>query len=327
MSDSSDLDVLAIGNALVDVLAHVDDDGLAQIGFEKASWGLVDEDEAERLYAAMPPSIEVSGGCAANTASGVDSMGGAAAYVGKVKDDQLGKVFTHDIRSAGVEFATEPLTDGPSTGRCLILVTPDAERTMRPYLGAAHQLAPSDIDEAQVARAQITYLEGFLWDPPGAKEAFRVAIAAAHRAGRKVALSLSDKVCVDNYRHEFLALLDGGHVDLVFCNEDEVTALFEVDDVDDAIRRLGDRCPQGVVTRGAQGSVVTSGDGLVAVPAVPVDRLVDTTGAGDLFAAGFLYGLTHGADAAECGRLGGIAAAEVISHIGARPEVRLSTLI
>ena len=327
MSSDQPLDVLAIGNALVDVLAHVDDEGLAALGLEKGSWALVGQEDAERLYAAMPPGVEVSGGSAANTAAGVDSLGGEAAYIGKVRDDQLGKVFAHDIKAAGVEYLTEAATAGPPTGRCLILVTPDAQRTLRPYLGAAHGLTPGDVDEEAVARARVTYLEGFLWDPPGAKEAFRVAMNAAHRSGRLVALNLSDVVCIANYGHEFLELLDGGHLDLVFGNEQEARALFEVDDFDEAVQRLQQRCRLAAITRGPEGSVVISSDGTVAVPAAPVEQVVDTTGAGDLFVAGFLYGLTRGDDPAECARLGGIAAAEVISHIGARPEVPLSTLI
>ena len=328
MASSQELDVLAIGNALVDVLAHVDDAGLARMGFEKASYSLLDEDDAERLYDAMPPSVEVSGGSAANTAAGVDSMGGEAGYVGKVKDDQLGEVFTHDIRAIGVEYATPPSADGPPTGRCLILVTPDAERTMRTYLGAAHELTAADVDDEQVTRAKVTYLEGYLWLPDGPRDALHRAIAAARGAGRQVALSLSDPFVVETRRKELLALLDAGDVDLVFGNADEVTALFEVDEFDAAAAQMQQRCAVAALTRGAAGSVVvTAGGDRVAVSAAPVERVVDTTGAGDLFAAGFLYGFTHGADPAECGRLGSIAAAEVISHIGARPEVALSTLI
>jgi sugar/nucleoside kinase (ribokinase family) len=323
-----ELDVLAIGDALVDVLAHVDDAELARLGLEKSSYALLEAEEAEQLYAAMPPSVEISGGAAANTAAGVDSMGGEAGYVGKVRDDQLGEVFAHDIRAIGVEYETSFAAEGPPTGRCLILVTPDAERTMRAYLGAAHGLRAVDIDQDQVARSKVIYVEGYLWLPDETGEALHRAVDVTGAAGREIAITLSDPFVVETRRKEFLDLLDGGKVDLVFGNEDEIKALYEVDDFDDAVRLVAQQCSVAALTRGAQGSVVVTADaGPVAVPAQPVERVVDTTGAGDLFAAGFLYGWTHDADPAECARLGGIAAAEVISHIGARPEVDLSTLI
>ncbi|MDQ1375071.1 MAG: hypothetical protein QOJ09_2409 [Actinomycetota bacterium] len=321
------VDVLTIGNALVDVLAHVSDDELAALGLEKSSWGMLDAEQAEELYARMPPSVEISGGCAANTAAGVVSMGGTAGYVGKVRDDQLGKVFTHDIRAAGVDYRVMPAGDGPATGRCLILVSSDAQRTMRPYLGAAHGLVPADVPDDLVASADVTYLEGFLWDPPGAKQAFRKAIDVAHGAGRLVAFSLSDVVCVDSYREEFLQLLGDGAVDVLFGNEDEALRLTGAGSVDAAASEVQGWCRMAALTLGAEGSLVVTPDGVQRIAAAPVDHVVDTTGAGDLYAAGFLYGLTHGADPAECGRLAGIAAAEVISHVGARPEVDLSTLI
>jgi sugar/nucleoside kinase (ribokinase family) len=321
-------DVVTIGNALVDVLAHADDDGLAALGLDKGSWGLLSEvEDADRLYARMPPSVEVSGGCAANTAAGVVSMGGRAAYIGKVRDDQLGTVFRHDIRAAGVAYDLAPTTEGPATGRCLILVSPDGQRTMRPYLGAAHELTAADVDRDVVASAQVTYLEGFLWDPPGAKDAFRTAIDAAHGASRMVAFSLSDVVCIANYREEFLELLQAGAVDVLFGNEDEALALTGADSMDAAAKQVQQWCRLSALTLGPAGSLVVTPDGWQSVPAEPVERVVDTTGAGDLYAAGFLYGLTHGADPVECGRLGGVAAAEVISHVGARPEVALATLI
>jgi sugar/nucleoside kinase (ribokinase family) len=323
----TDLDVLAIGNALVDVLAHVEDDELAARGFEKSSYALLDEAEAERLYDLMPPSVEASGGAAANTAAGVDSLGGEAGYIGKVKQDQLGDVFTHDIRAIGVEFTTPPATDGPPTGRCLALITPDAERTMRTYLGAAEELTAADMDAELIGRAQVTYVEGYLWLPDGPRDALHQAMRVAHDAGRRVAITLSDPFVVETRRKDFLALLDDGHVDVVFGNEDEIKALFEVDDFDAAATQIAQRCELAAITRGARGSVVVTPDQSFTVGAAPVERVVDTTGAGDLFAAGFLYGLTHGADPAECARIGGIAAAEVISHIGARPEVDLSTLL
>lgn len=319
--------VLTIGNALVDVLAHVSDEELAALELEKGSWGMLDAAQAEELYERMPPSVEISGGCAANTAAGVVSMGGTAGYIGKVRDDQLGTVFTHDIRAAGVRFDTKPATEGPATGRCLILVSPDGQRTMRPYLGAAHGLAPEDVDETAVADADVTYLEGFLWDPPGAKQAFRKAIEVAHAADRLVAFSLSDVVCIGSYRDEFLQLLESGSVDVLFGNEDEALALTGSTTVDDAARQVQSWCRVAALTLGADGCLVVTPEGSQRIAAAPVAQVIDTTGAGDLFAAGFLYGLTHGADPAECARLGGVAAAEVISHIGARPEVELATLV
>jgi sugar/nucleoside kinase (ribokinase family) len=319
--------VLTIGNALVDVLAHASDEQLVAIGLEKGSWGLLDADEAERLYAKMSPSVEISGGCAANTATGVVSMGGTAAYIGKVRDDQLGAVFTHDIKAVGVDYAIPAATEGPPTGRCLILVSPDGQRTMRPYLGAAHGLTRDDVDSALVAAAEVTYLEGFLWDPPGAKGAFRKAIDAAHGAGRQVAFSLSDVVCIDAHGDEFLQLLEEGAVDILFGNEDEALRLTGAGSVDAAAKQVQEWCRLSALTLGAEGSLVVTPDGQHRVPAAPVEKVVDTTGAGDLYAAGFLYGLTHGADPAECARLGGIAAAEIISHVGARPEVQLATLL
>ena len=321
------MNVLTIGNALVDVLAHAGDDELAALGLEKGSWGMLDAAEAEDLYGRMPSSVEISGGCAANTATGVVSMGGTAAYIGKVRDDQLGEVFTHDIKAVGVEYTIAATTNGPPTGRCLILVSPDGQRTMRPYLGAAHELTPDDVDPSLVASAEVTYLEGFLMDAPGAKDTFGKAIDAAHGAGRQIAFSLSDVVAIDAHKDVFLELLEGGAIDVLFGNEDEALAITGAGSIDDAAKQVQAWCPLSALTLGAKGSMVVTADGFHRVAAAPVDRVVDTTGAGDLFAAGFLYGLTHGADPAECGRLGGIAAAEIISHVGARPEVQLSTLL
>ena len=321
------LDVLCIGNALVDVLASVDDNELAALGMAKSSWGLVDADEARRLYELMPPGVEVSGGSAANSAIGVVSVGGSAAYIGKIRDDQLGEVFAHDLRSTGVRFETAPAQLGSPTGRCLILVTPDAQRTMRPYLGAANELTPDDVDEELVAGAEVTYLEGFLWDPPSAKEAFRKAMAVADAAGRKVSLSLSDVVCVNNWRHEFVDLLERGQIDVLFANEAELGALYPEAGFDAAVERLRGVCPLAAVTRGERGSLVVAGGETHEVPAAHVEHVVDTTGAGDLFAAGFLFGLTHGEPLARCGQLGSLCAAEVISHVGARPQRRLADLV
>ena len=320
-ADHADLDVVAVGHAVVDVLAPSDEAALDRLGLVKGTMALVDEARGEALYAAMGPAVEVSGGSAANTAVGVARLGGSAAFVGKVRDDQLGTVFAHDIRAAGVAYATPPATAGPATGRCLVLVTADAERTMGTYLGAAAGLAPADIDAALVARAAVTYLEGYMWDPPDGIAALQAAIAAARGAGRQVALSLSDPFCVARHRDEFLALLEGD-VDLLFANADEIVALLGAGSFDAAVSAWKRRRPLAALTRGAAGSVVVTGDDVVAVPAVPVDEVVDTTGAGDLYAAGFLYGHTRGLDPAGCAHLGARAAAEVIAHLGARPRPR-----
>src|SRR5687767_13838248 len=269
---------------------------------------LIDAEQAERLYSAMGPAVESSGGSAANTVAGVASFGGAAAFVGKVRDDQLGRVFTHDIRSIGVEFPTPPATEGESTALCLVMVTPDAERTMTTYLAAARGLAAEDIDRDLVARAQITYLEGYLWDPPDAISALRQAMAWAHEEGRKVAFSLSDPFCVDRHREEFLDLLNEGAVDILFANEEEALSLYEVSALDEVMSALPASCEIAAITRGPAGSVVLAGGDVVEIRAEPVDQVVDTTGAGGLYAAGFLFGLTHAADPATCARLGGVAA-------------------
>ncbi len=321
-----ELDVVAVGHAIVDVLAGADDATVEALGLAKGTMALVEADRADALYASMGPAVEVSGGSAANTAAGVASFGGTAAFVGKVADDQFGAVFSHDIRAVGVQFTTPPVGPGPTTGRCLVLVTPDAQRTMTTYLGAATLLAPDDVDGDLLARARFTYVEGYLWDPPEASAAARHAIEVAGAAGRQVALSLSDPFCVERHREELRSLVEGGRVSVLFANEVEIMALFEVASFDDAVGavRAGDLV--AALTRGPMGSVVVSGSSVVEVPAEPVARVVDTTGAGDLYAAGFLYGLTHGADLEVCGRLGSVAAAEVISHVGARPEVPLATL-
>jgi len=320
------MDVLTLGNAMVDVLAMVSDEELARLGLEKNVWGLLDADEAERLYSAMPAGVEVSGGSAANTAIGVASLGGTSQYIGKVRNDQLGDVFVHDLRSTGVAYDTSVTTDGPPTGRCLIFVTPDAHRTMRPFLGAAHELTPDDVHEDAVAGADVTYAEGF-WDAPCARDAFRKALRIAHSAGRKAALSLSDVVCVNNFRDDFLAVLEAGEIDVLFGNEAELLALFPDVGLDAAVGRVRDLCPIAVVTRGEHGSIVVAAGETHEVAVAPVGEVVDTTGAGDLYAAGFLYGLTHGETLARCGELGSLCAAEVISHVGARPQRRLSELV
>jgi sugar/nucleoside kinase (ribokinase family) len=319
-------DVLGIGNAIFDVLVKTDEKFLRDHGMTKGGMALIDETRAASIYRDMGPATEMSGGSAANTIVGIASFGARAAYVGKVKDDQIGKLYTHDIRAAGVAFDTKPASDGPATGCSYILVTDDGERTMNTYLGAAQELMPSDIDAAEIAAAKIVYLEGYLWDPASAKQAFVKAATIAHSAGREVALTLSDSFCVDRYRDEFLDLMRKGTVDLVFANEAELHSLYQTSDFDTALKELRKDTKLGVVTRSEKGCVVASQDGVVAVPACPIDRLVDTTGAGDLFAAGFLFGLVRNAGHENAGRLGALAAAEVIQHIGARPLASLKEL-
>ncbi len=324
MSDAS-IDVLGIGNAIVDVLAHSDDAFLTTNGIEKGSMSLIDTARADELYSLMAPAIEISGGSAANTMVGVAGLGGAAAYIGKVRDDQLGAVFAHDIGAAGVSFDTAKAVEGEPTARCLIMVTPDAQRSMNTFLGASATLSPEDVDPGHIASAAVTYLEGYLFDPAPAKEAFYKAADAAHAAGRRVALTLSDSFCVDRYREEFLHLVET-QVDVLFANEDELKALYQTDSFDDGLQALRNHCPVAGLTRSEHGSVVLWGDEVHVISAAPVDKVVDTTGAGDLYAAGFLFGLAHGRDAKTCGHLGSLAAAEIISHFGARPEADLKAL-
>src|SRR5262245_1082216 len=319
-------DVLGIGNAIVDVIARAEEAFLAGQGMHKGTMALIDEARAEAIYDAMGPAIEVSGGSAANTIVGVANLGARAAFIGKVKDDELGRTFTHDIRAAGVAFNTPPASDGPSTARCYVLVTPDGERTMNTYLGAAQDLHPNDVDADAVAGSAITYLEGYLWDPPKAKEAFLKAAKIAHGAGRKVALTLSDAFCVGRYRDEFLNLIRTRTVDILFANERELQSLYQTEDFDAALAALRKDTKLGVVTRSEKGCVVIEGGQTEAVPAAPINKLVDATGAGDLFAAGFLVGHARGADHRSSARLGALAAAEVIQHLGARPESSLKTL-
>src|SRR5690349_23084553 len=319
-------DVLGIGNAIVDVIARTEDNFLIKQKMHKGSMQLIDEGRAQAIYVAMGPAVEHSGGSAANTTVGVASLGARAAFVGKVKDDELGHVFAHDIRAAGVAFDTPPASEGPSTARCYVLVTPDGERTMNTYLGAAQDLHPRDIDAEVVAGAAITYLEGYLWDPKHAKDAFLKAADIAHGSDRKVALSLSDAFCVDRWRDEFLQLMRSGTLDLVFANEAELHSLYQTSDFDGAVAALRGDIGAAVVTRSEKGCLVVGPAGIKTVPAFPVERVVDTTGAGDLFAAGFLCALARGADDRSCGRLGALAAAEVIQHLGARPETSLRQL-
>jgi sugar/nucleoside kinase (ribokinase family) len=323
----TDFDVVGIGNAIVDVLSKADDGFLTGNRLTKGAMTLVDAAKAEVLYAAMGPAIECSGGSAANTMVGLASLGGRAGYVGKIAADQLGDVFRHDIRSAGVTYATPPAKSGPATARCLIFVTPDAQRTMQTYLGACVELGPDDVPEKMIAGASVTYLEGYLWDKPAAKDAFRKAMKAAHEAKRKVALTLSDPFCVERHRAEFRDLVDH-HVDILFANEAEIISLYKAKDFDEALAQVQrHKNKVMVLTRSEKGSVVCHDGNVHAVPAAKIERVVDTTGAGDLYASGFLYGLTQQMNLADCARVGGIAAAEIISHFGARPEVSLSALM
>ena len=319
-------DVIGVGNAIVDILVHAEDAFLDAEGLTKGAMALVDAQTATALYAKVGPAVECSGGSAANTIAGLAALGGAGAFIGKVHADQLGEVFRHDIRSLGVGFETSPATDGPPTATCLILVTPDAERTMQTYLGACVQLGPEDIDADDIAAARVTSLEGYLWDPDAAKAAFRKAAKIAHESGRQVALSLSDPFCVDRHRQDFLDLVNR-HVDILFANEDELISLYQADSFDSALQSVRGHCAVAALTRSAKGSVIVAGDEVHVIDAAPVEAVVDTTGAGDAFAAGFLYGYARDHGLATSARIGNIAAAEIISHMGARPESDLKTLI
>ena len=329
MSDNTtgggSLDVVGLGNAIVDVLAHEDDGFLDAQEMVKGSMQLVDEARAASIYGAMGPAIEASGGSVANTTAGVASLGGTAGFIGKVRDDQLGAVYTHDLNAAGVEFTTPPATDGPATAQSLIIVTPDAERTMNTYLGASTGLAPGDIDPAFIGRASVVMLEGYLWDPPVAKDAFRRAMQLAKDAGARVALTLSDAFCVDRFRDEFVELLETS-VDVLFANEGEILSLYQLDDFDQAVARARGACEVVTVTLGERGSLVAQGDEVHTVPSHHVGAVVDTTGAGDQYAAGFLFGLTHGFELERCGHLANLCAGEVISHLGPRPATSLADL-
>jgi sugar/nucleoside kinase (ribokinase family) len=318
-------DVLGIGNAIVDVIARADDALVARLGLAKGAMQLIDTPRAEAIYAAMGPGIEASGGSAANTCAAAASAGARAAYVGLVAADQLGQVFAHDIRAAGVAFATPPASEGPPTARCLILVTPDAQRTMCTYLGASVNLDERAIDPAVVAASAVTYLEGYLFDPPAAQAAFRKAAALAHGAGRQVALTLSDPFCVGRHRAAFRALVRE-EVDILFANEAEILSLYEVDDFGAALAAVRAETRVACLTRSEKGSVIVAGDTMIEVAAVPT-QVVDTTGAGDAYAAGFLAGYAAGRELAVCGRMASIAAAEAISHVGARPQVALAGLM
>ena len=321
------LDVLAIGNAIVDVIANSDDAFLAAEGLDKGSMRLIDAEEATRLYGKMGTGRETSGGSAANTAAGLAALGAKAGFIGQVSDDELGDIFSHDIRSLGVEFATPATNGGTPTARCLILVTDDAQRTMNTFLGASQNLHVAQIDEAQVRSAAILYLEGYLWDPEEPRKAMEEAIRIAREAGRKVAFTLSDSFCIARHRDGFNALIDQGKIDILFANEAEITELAGADDFDAAVAATQTRVTLLVVTRSEKGAIAIENGNRVAVPAEPVERVIDTTGAGDLFAAGFLAGHAQGRSNEEALRMGAIAAAEVISHYGARPEVDLKALV
>ncbi|MHB8886633.1 MAG: adenosine kinase [Methylovirgula sp.] len=320
------LDILGLGNAIVDVIAPSDDDFLIRHGLHKGAMQLIDEAAAEKLYAAMAQTTIVSGGSAANTIIGAAQLGCSAAFIGKVKADPLGDVFAHDIRSARVAFDSTPAKDGAASARCLVLVTPDGQRTMNTFLGACQALCPADVDPALVAQAQITYLEGYLWDPAEAKQAFLKASDIARGAERRVALSLSDAFCVDRYRDEFLGLIRDGKIDILFANESELHSLYQTADFDTALAQVRGENILAVVTRSEKGSITVTRDETHAVNAFPVEKVIDTTGAGDLFAAGFLTGLVKGKALPDCARLGALAAAEIIQHYGARPQADLRAL-
>lgn len=323
---NSQFDVLGLGNAIVDVIAPVDDDFIVKANLRKGAMQLVDEDQALSLYNAMGATVIVSGGSAANTIAGLASFGAKGAFVGKVRADEAGQAFTHDIKAAGVHFATAPALDGPATARCLVLVTPDGQRTMNTFLGACQNLTVDDVDAKAVAASKVLYLEGYLWDPLDAKKAFVQAARIAHDAGRQVALTLSDVFCVDRYQQEFLGLIRDGVVDILFANESELHALYQTADFKSAVDALRQDKILAAVTRSEKGAVVVRGDETIEVPAAPIETLVDTTGAGDLFAAGFLTGYTRGEPLERCARLGALAASEIIQHYGARPEIELARL-
>ncbi len=318
--------VVGIGNAIVDVLTQADDAFIADNRLVKGAMTLIEADEADRLYRKMGPGREVSGGSVANTIAGIAALGGNGAYIGKVCNDQLGEVFRHDIRAAGVAFDTPPIDGSPPTARCLIVVTPDAQRTMNTYLGACVELTVNDIDPAVIARSQVTYMEGYLWDKPTAKEAILKAAALARKAERRVSLTLSDTFCVERHRDSFRELVSG-HIDILFANEEELISLFQTDTFEDALAAVRGECEVAAITRGAKGAVILEGASTFEVPAMIYGPVVDTTGAGDLFASGFLYGFTQGRHVAEAAQMGVIAAGEVISHFGARPMANLPKLI
>jgi len=322
--------VVAVGNALVDVLAQTEEafveQQAADYGMEKGAMTLIEETRAVELYTQMPAGIESSGGSAGNTMAGFASFGGQGGFIGKVADDELGKIFQHDLRSMGIQFETQPLVMGAKTGRCLILVTPDAQRTMNTFLGASVELGADDVDTDLIANAKVTYLEGYLFDREQAKQAFIKAAEAAHESGHRVALTLSDPFCVDRHRSDFLRLVEN-HVDILFANEEEIKSLYMQENFDDAISAVSKHVEIAAITRGEKGAVILKGGEQFKIDAAPVENVIDTTGAGDQFAAGFLYGFTEGKDPETCGKLGALAAAEVIGHMGPRPSIEYKGLI
>ena len=322
---NSKYDVTAIGNAIVDVLAHAEDKFLNDQELTKGAMSLIDTATADRLYGLMNAGVEASGGSAANTVAGLAGLGGKAAFIGKVAGDQLGKAFSHDIRAVGVDFDTPILASGAPTARCLIFVTPDAQRTMQTFLGACVDLGPEDVEESKIANSEVVYLEGYLFDPPRAKEAFFKAAKIAKQAGKKVSLSLSDPFCVGRYRAEFLDLIQN-HIDILFANEEEIKSLYQVTDFDQALQKVRGHCEVAALTRSEKGSVVVKGDEVHVIDAEKVAKVVDTTGAGDAYAAGFLYAYTQGKGLRAAGKLGGMMAAEIISHYGARAESDLKQM-
>ena len=322
----SEYDLVGIGNAMVDVLATVDDAFLEEQTLDKGAMTLVDIDRASEIYAKMPPAQEVSGGSCGNTMAGFASLGGRGVFIGKVRDDQLGDVFRRDMQSIGVDFFTPATTEGPQTGSCLVLITPDAQRTMCTNLGAASNLTPKDIDKDIIQAAKVVYMEGYLFDPPDAQDAFVEAADLAHDAGQKVSITLSDPFCVDRHRHAFQMLV-ADHTDILFGNEEEIKSLYQVDDFDAALQQVRGHCEIACLTRSSKGSVILSGDEVHIIDPLLVDPVVDTTGAGDQFAAGFLYGYTQGMDLRKCGEIATLTATEVISHVGARPDVNLKELV
>ncbi|MET3790905.1 adenosine kinase [Aquamicrobium terrae] len=316
-------DVLCIGNAIVDIIAQSDESFLAENGIIKGAMNLIDAERAELLYARMGPAVEASGGSAGNTAAGIASFGGRAAFAGKVADDHLGGIYAHDIRALGVAFDTKPLTGTPPTARCMIFVTPDGERSMNTYLGASIEFGPQDVDTEKASGSKVVYFEGYLWDPPRAKEAIREAARLAHAAGREVAMTLSDSFCVDRYRDEFLDLMRSGTVDIVFANDHELRALYLTASLETAIEAIRRDCRLAAVTCSEKGSTIVEGERTIPIEAIAIDELVDTTGAGDLYAAGFLFGYTQGRSLEDCGKLGSLAAGLVIQQIGPRPRQNL----
>ncbi|VVT28793.1 adenosine kinase [Hoeflea sp. EC-HK425] len=319
----SQFDVLCIGNAIVDIIARCDEAFLVDNAIIKGAMNLIDAERAELLYSRMGPAIEASGGSAGNTAAGIASFGSRSAYFGKVADDQLGKIFNHDIRAQGVHFETRPLPATPPTARSMIFVTPDGERSMNTYLGACVELGPEDVEADVVAGSKVTYFEGYLWDPPRAKDAIRLCADIGHKHGREMSMTLSDPFCVDRYRNEFLELMRSGTIDIIFANADEAKSLYQTDNFEHAVSQLRKDCKLAAITRSEHGSVIVRGDERYDIDAIDIDEVVDTTGAGDLYAAGFLHGYAHGKPLDVCGKLGSLAAGLVIQQIGPRPQLSL----